>query len=103
MSKFTCEPDMSGYGVSAVVNSLEAVLPQGLQYRADWGLDPAFILAPGSGESVLEASRRIEGICRWGHLQVDWSRASGLLPATRRSVRAAGAPAWDIQGRVACP
>jgi hypothetical protein len=103
VSKIIHEPDLSGHGVSAAEHSLEAVLPPGHQYHAAWRLDPALILAPGSGESVLEASRRIEEICRWAHLQVDWRRASGLLPVKRTGVGAASAPAWDLNGRVACP
>jgi hypothetical protein len=82
---------------------MRAVPSRGRLCRAAWSLDASLILAPGSGESVLEASRRIDGICRWAYLQMDRKRATGLRQASWRGVRMTGAPAWDFKGGVACP
>jgi hypothetical protein len=98
-----CEPDHSGLRSAVAEASLDAVLPQGVPCRTEaWSLDAALILAPGPGESVLEASRRIDGICRGAYQQMD-RRASDLRQARRTGLWKSAAPVRGGRRRVACP
>ena len=98
------ESGVSGLRFIAAENSFEAVLPGEVLHHAEaWSLEAALTLAPGPGESVLEASRRIDGICRWAYIQMGRRRPPGGLQVRRTGVRMAGASARVMRGRVACP
>ncbi|GEM_PF-3434439 len=103
------EPAAANLASSASEDSFEAWLSNvPLNRNEAWSLEAALTFAPGSGESLLKASRRIESLCRWAYIQMgrrqtSRRRSMGGLQVRPTGVRMAGAPAWDIKGRVACP
>jgi len=98
------EPAVSSLLIHEADDSIRARLPHAPLNRDEaWSLEAALTLAPGSGESVLKASRRIEGICRWAYIQMGRRRTPGALQARRMEVRELDARFWGHRGRVACP
>jgi len=98
------EPAAANLASSASEDTFEAWLPHAPLNRDEaWSLEAALTLAPGSGESVLKASRRIEGICRWAYIQMGRRRTPGVLQARRMGVRELDARFWSPRGRLACP
>jgi len=98
------EPIVSSLLSSVAEDCIEAQLPHAALTRAEvLNLEAALTLAPGSRESVLEASRRIEGVCRWAYLQMGRRRTLGIHQVRRAGVRESDARAWVTRGRVTCP
>jgi hypothetical protein len=104
MPRISREPTFFNLAPSVAEVSIGTRLQPGALTRAEAStLEAALTLAPGSQESVLEASHRIEGICRWAYIQMGRKRTSGIRQARRTEVRESAAQALDIRGRVTCP
>lgn len=98
------EPAVSNFACSEAEDSIKARLPYAPFNRDEaWSLEAALTLAPGSGESVLKASRRIEGICRWAYIQMSRRRTPGVPQARQLGMRELDARVWGHKGRLACP